>query len=331
MRAPESRPIVLEWGSDRASAEVLNRLEFETLSDQHQVVEIADLVLKERRRRHLFGERFTYQLRDVVFDPCSGVPFLGGRPICESHSVPIEQLMYLTPTRLRPKEHVSGPATGVSGTSYYHFLLEQLPAALRAREVCDSLSVIRWRDSPEFVTTACELLFQACLSVDQVASVGDYWLAGQGRDSGYPHPRDVEVLREATREYRATPSQIRLFVPRSGFGRAPEGEKGLASRLADEHGFRVFDSTKRNWLEQIDLFSQAEVVVGVHGGALANLVFCGPNARVVEILPLTRVVSCFANLARVLELDYRSLLLAPERDNAYGDISTVEDEIMRLL
>ncbi len=317
--------------SDRAAPEVFTRLESETLRDVHQVVEFRDLVLGDRSGRHLFEERFTYQLRDVVFDPRSGVPFIGRRPITESHSVPIEQLMHLTPARLRPMEHVSGPATGISGTSYYHWLLEQLPAALRAREVCDSLNVIRWTHSPEFVATACELFFDSSISVKHVVSVGDYRLAGQGCDSGCPHPRDVEVLREATRDYRATPSRIRLFVPRSSFGRAPEGEERLASRLADEHGFQVFDSTKRNWLEQIDLFSRAEVVVGVHGGALANLVFCGPKVRVVEILPLTRVVSCFANLARVLELDYRSLLLAPEHHNAYGDMSTVEDEIMRLL
>lgn len=163
--------------------------------------------------------------------------------------------MYLTPTRLRPKEHVSGPATGVSGTSYYHWLLEQLPATLRAREVCDSLSVIRWTRSPEFVTTACELFFDASLSVDHVVSVGDYWLAGQGRDSGYPHPRDVEVLREATGDYRATTSDVRLFVPRSGFGRAPKGEERLASRLANEYHFRTFDSTNEKWHEQIDRFS----------------------------------------------------------------------------
>jgi capsular polysaccharide biosynthesis protein len=193
------------------------------------------------------------------------------------------------------------------------------------------LSVIRWTRSPEFVTTACELFFDASLSVDQVVSVGDYWLAGQGRDSGFPHPRDVEVVREATRDYRATSSEVRLFVPRSGFGRAPEGEERLASRLVNEHGFQVFDSTKKKWLEQIDLFSRAELVVGVHGGALSNLVFCQRNVRVIEILPLSRVVTCFANLARVLELDYRSLLLVPEHNNAYGDISTMEDEIIRLL
>lgn len=321
----------MEWGSDRASAEVHDRLQFETLSDHHQVVEIADLVIRDRSRRHLFVERFTYQLRDVVFDPRSGVPFMDGRPLSESHSVPIDQLMYLAPTRPRPKEHLLGPATGVSGTSYYHWLLEQLPATLRAREVCDSLSVIRWTRSPEFVTTACELFFDASLSVDQVVSVGDYWLAGQGRDSGFPHPRDVEVVREATRDYRATSSEVRLFVPRSGFGRAPEGEERLASRLVNEHGFQVFDSTKKKWLEQIDLFSRAELVVGVHGGALSNLVFCQRNVRVIEILPLSRVVTCFANLARVLELDYRSLLLVPEHNNAYGDISTMEDEIIRLL
>jgi len=36
-------------------------------------------------------------------------------------------------------------------------------------------------------------------------------------------------------------------------------------------------------LEQIELFSNADVVIGTHGAGLANILFCKPNTKVIEI------------------------------------------------
>ena len=322
---------MLDWGSDRTSSEVTSRLTNEFESDDERVVKGLNLLPESRSRSHVHVARSIYELKGVVFEPRSGVPFIEGRPISESHAVPIEQLLDLAPVRLRAHEKLSGPATGLAGTSYYHWLLEQLPAALRAREVCKSLSVIRWTRSPAFVTAACEVLFERSLVVKQPVFVGDYWLAGQGPDSGVPHPRDLDVLRAATKEHRQSPSGIRLFVPRAEYSRAPDGENELAKELATKHGFRIFDAGEISWLEQIIIFSQADVVVGVHGGALANLAFCSQGTRVLEIMPLTRIVTCFASLSQTLGLKYQSFFLRPEPPSEYGNLHSVKEEVIRAL
>ena len=38
-----------------------------------------------------------------------------------------------------------------------------------------------------------------------------------------------------------------------------------------------------NFIDQIKLFSEAKEIVGLHGGGFANLVFCEPNTKVVEL------------------------------------------------
>jgi hypothetical protein len=59
----------------------------------------------------------------------------------------------------------------------------------------------------------------------------------------------------------------------------------VASALEDVGPVRVVDPAQMSPAEQIEAFSQAEVVVGQHGAGLANMVWTSPGARVVEIQP----------------------------------------------
>jgi hypothetical protein len=47
--------------------------------------------------------------------------------------------------------------------------------------------------------------------------------------------------------------------------------------------FVVFEEPAKYLLEDVQLFQSARVVVGIHGGALANIVWCQKNTHIVEI------------------------------------------------
>ena len=57
--------------------------------------------------------------------------------------------------------------------------------------------------------------------------------------------------------------------------------------------------------EQITLFSSSDIVVAQHGAALANIVWCRPGTRVIEIAPPGYRVTCFPPLSKCLDLDHR--------------------------
>lgn len=67
--------------------------------------------------------------------------------------------------------------------------------------------------------------------------------------------------------------------------------------------------------EQIALFSTADVVIAQHGAALANVIWCKPGARVLEIAPVGYRVNCFPPLSRTMGLEHR---LVPQAD-VHGD------------
>tara|TARA_Y100000590_G_scaffold454260_1_gene600723 strand:- start:462 stop:1592 length:1131 start_codon:yes stop_codon:yes gene_type:complete len=58
--------------------------------------------------------------------------------------------------------------------------------------------------------------------------------------------------------------------------------------------------------EQVELFNEAKCIVGLHGGGFANLAFCKPGTRVIELKSSTAGIP-IENLAKKNELNYSSI------------------------
>jgi len=93
-------------------------------------------------------------------------------------------------------------------------------------------------------------------------------------------PWVVEFYRKL---FPPTPGDVRrkLYFPRRG-NRHPSNNEQIAARLADL-GFETVDPVATPNLRQ--RMAEATHIVGVHGAGLANLVFCAPGTRVLEIMP----------------------------------------------
>ena len=52
-----------------------------------------------------------------------------------------------------------------------------------------------------------------------------------------------------------------------------------------EQGFTKYKVGQLSWEKQIYLFKNAKVIVGAHGAAFANLAFCAPRTKIIEIKP----------------------------------------------
>ena len=80
--------------------------------------------------------------------------------------------------------------------------------------------------------------------------------------------------------------------------------------------------------EQIDLFAGAEVVVAPHGAALANLVFCPPGVRVLELFHPRYVNPCYWAIADNPGADYRYLVCGRDGRPAGSPMHGVLSDIL---
>ncbi len=207
--------------------------------------------------------------------------------------------------------------------NFYHMLMEALPRidlVLRAGW--------RWEDFdhvllPAFSTPTIErLLLETGLPREKVLALAphtwDYLRTDELVCTTFPgacaavSPPSVDYLRRlyasATMNVRlpasAQPAR-RVFIRRRSNIRPLRNEHDLAE-LAVQHGFTVIDPSEIPNPE--DVFAAADVIVGAHGAALANLVFCKPGTHVLELLPSAQAFPHYFTLAVVGGLSYGCLI-----------------------
>jgi capsular polysaccharide biosynthesis protein len=74
--------------------------------------------------------------------------------------------------------------------------------------------------------------------------------------------------------------------------------------LLSRYGFETVDLERMSLRDQIVIFQSAEFVVSPHGAGLANILFCEPGTRVVELTPSGEMHPRFWLIAEKLDLVY---------------------------
>ncbi len=113
----------------------------------------------------------------------------------------------------------------------------------------------------------------------------------------------------------------RIFASRIGSSRGKDqlsriiDEPALAATLRDL-GFTLFDPETMSTTVQIQLFAQAEMIIGVAGEWMYNTVFCQPGTRIAFIENEAWMLPRHANLLGSLGLDH--VIVVPPAEPAPG-------------
>ena len=91
-------------------------------------------------------------------------------------------------------------------------------------------------------------------------------------------------------------------------------EKELAV-LSEKYGFFIVDASSLNILEQISLFSNAEIVLADYGAGCANVVFCRQSTHFYIFTPSNRIDYIFSTTGYEVGVDVRYILTEPYDDS----------------
>ena len=249
-------------------------------------------------------------------------------------------------------EHVDGTLVSLacrgSAGNYYHFLLDVLPRWGILRESLPGLE-------PDHIYVPCSTSYEkellALTGLDQydLVATGKHRAVSADRllVPSLPNPFEVaptwmvEWIRQALPPVHTDDKPRRLYVTR-GSGpntRRLVNEEELWPRL-EQRGFVRIDPGTLSVRDQIDHFAAADVVVGLHGAALTNLVFLKPGARVLNLFAPGYVKHCYwAICDGIPDVTYHYLVgqgRAPRRMNKIMqdirvDAATLDAAVDRLL
>ena len=103
-----------------------------------------------------------------------------------------------------------------------------------------------------------------------------------------------------------------------------------------KHNFITVKLHDTKFREQVDLFQNAECIVGLHGGGFGNIVFCKPWTKIVELKSSTEGYA-IKNLAKKNDLNYTSIeakakeIYKFEFPNQQGDIQIPVSSLIKVL
>jgi capsular polysaccharide biosynthesis protein len=215
---------------------------------------------------------------------------------------------------------------------YHHFLVETIPRILDLKEEINKRDLkVLWRfdtrkqifviptlkalgfDPLNFITASKDSLIATEIAylplwAPKDPDVGD-------TEVPYRMPRaNLLATRRAFLPVFPAPEkrQTVVHLSRAGFKqRDMKNERGFVDLLRKNFGDNVvtFIAEKSTLAATLSVFSHAAVIVGVHGGAFSNLIFCGEGTKVLELMPEDHPKMFYYHLSTALVLEYHLMLV----------------------
>jgi len=202
--------------------------------------------------------------------------------------------------------------------NYYHWLLEILPrlSLMEEFDQLKKLPIILNRDLKQFQKDTLRL---AGISMDQIVRFdGSFWqverlyypspLSGPGN----PSPHSVSWLRkkflEKLEPSGACEATSYLYVTRRDAGQRRILNEDEIISFLETKGFKVICPGEMTFLEQVEAFRRAKLVVAPHGAGLSNMVFAPSGSSLIELFPDTFANACYWSLANVCGQNYSCLV-----------------------
>lgn len=165
--------------------------------------------------------------------------------------------------------------------NYYHFLIEDLPDLIREKRSFPNALVVSPRKLPQFAQDSLKLLgYRFNLTKFKFMIAKSLIKRAKTPFGFFPSPEDVELIRETFCEkVEHHMENAKLFIIRN----SQDGSERSIANSFYSNGYRVIETHKMSFAEQISIFGGARIIAGLHGAGLANMVFAAQGAAIIEI------------------------------------------------
>jgi hypothetical protein len=188
---------------------------------------------------------------------------------------------------------------------FYHFLIDYLPQIIRIKHEFRGLIVMVNQDESSYVFEYLDLhgvMYEkttAKIIAPESIVVPNYGSIGMQQVQSFLQTSTINEVKLVS----ATPRIA--FLRFRGSRHDAQFEDKLKTHLL-ERGFKIFDPDSLSVPEQIKLFSEAYEVFAIHGGVLANLIYCRQGTTVQEVFTHPYRTLFFQAISRDLKLNYSS-------------------------
>jgi len=222
--------------------------------------------------------------------------------------------------------------------NYYHWTIETLPRIryIQAYEeqTGDDVTYIVWPDPPSYVDETLALVGVPERKIERATN--PVYRASNVITPSFPEQtvEDYRWIRETIIE-NADPDTDSIeignnvYISRSNaIERQIINEQEVVDALS-RYSFEPYVLENQSVAQNVQLFHEANAVVGAHGAGLADLIYCD-DATVFELFG-SKVKDPYERLADIMGVDYQSIQCQPDSTDIVVDIGHLERTLENVL
>lgn len=223
--------------------------------------------------------------------------------------------------------------------NYYHFIFDSLTKYLRIGGNNDECPLILSGNShsrAKEILRALNINNYFFSSSNYTLQVNDAIVPMKFINNGSPSKYQSHLLRESFKSimpYVKNPSKF-IYISRSDSNsRRIINELDLTLLLV-RYGFDIIKLSDLSFIEQLNLFANASIVLGSHGAGFTNIIFCNEKTSIIELFSEQKVEYFYKKICFDLGFNYSCLVfpsLGLITEDFIVDLSDIEDIIEQSL
>jgi len=330
------RRLVLRIGGiDLSKQTELQYIEIENFDskilNKRLISEAGELSLGEKSNfKHTFESKFQVEISNVVVNTENNLIYIvhnqskeflllkessewpSDRNIITSEKPPRGQLPTIEYAKL-----------GLASSGFFHLITEDLTAMLLNNSDWPTLN---YKGNSNLVSQILHNCKLQTLDSPKWVKVNNLSFISRGYDLGYLHPSGLEALRSFLKDSGLnSKAKENIYVSRVGTRRSILGEEKIVEHLRSKN-FRIVKAEDYTFSKQLEIFGNANILIGVHGAGLAHGIWSA-ESKLIELMPINRINRCFEWQTLMLGNSYQRILYEANKPDIESIIKKLDSLI----
>ncbi len=263
-----------------------------------------------------FHNEYIYKIQDILIEPTNKVCIKGFRTIIKETQAKgedkpslLKYLYYRFSFKRALKIEEAIFFDGITGRNYFHFFSDVMNTFWLSENHIENKSLPLIISKETYSTTYFQYLLKNTYLKDM------NWLVQNNEDwlkikvlwynKSFPYKKDYWFKTIKLLGLKHDELKERIFINRSKkSGRSIKNIEELFPILKT-YRFKIVDTGELTFEEQFTIFSQAEIVIGIHGAGNTNIIFSDlSKVKFIEIMPADRITCHYYWLSETLGFNY---------------------------
>ena len=221
---------------------------------------------------------------------------------------------------------------GASGNNYFHFMFDIIPKIflLNSKISLKKIDYFYIANPKEWQIkilknlgiTEDKLLSSKKYNhiiADEIYSVDHPWyIRGHIHNSVKEIPKWIVLKnREIFLKKNRKNTKKRIFLDRSNssYNHCQISNPNFVNEFIVKNKFKSLKPELSTFKTQINLFNNSSIIIGAHGASLANIIFCRPRTKIIELIPADHPNKKCERISKILNLRYFRIKTKPNNSD----------------